>query len=244
MGGRGRGRGRAPPTGGRLMLQRSAQEAGLDANNLRSLQEITKPRLFPDYEWHTNGTTGHEEDQLPSAAPEAAPSATSAPSAAKRSPSTVYLINKSREFHHRFQNSPYYVRPTQEIDVVRFGKRPCPVAPDINVLEHIGKAADSRYVPEELLETKRRAQQLSMKELMSEDGPKKAKTLEELAENELKERRLTAALAEEGEDGDISDTVEQEEEEDEGDGDYAIEHYDSDDESDGGGGGGGDEATF
>jgi hypothetical protein len=223
------------------MLQRSAQEAGLDASNLRSLQDITKPKLFPDYEWHTNGTMGHEEEQPTNTAPEAQPSAPPPP-AAKRSPSTVYLINKSREFHHRFQNSPYYVRPTQEIDVVRFGKRPCPVEPDIRVLEHIGKTADSRYVPEELLERKRRAQQLSMKELMSEDEPNKFKTLEELAEQELKERRLAAALAEE-EDGDISDTVEQEEEEDEGDGDYAIEHYGSDDESDGGGGGG-DEATF
>ena len=58
--GRGRGRGRAPPSGARLLLQRSAQEAGLDAGNLRSLQDITKPALFPDYEWHSNGHVGHE----------------------------------------------------------------------------------------------------------------------------------------------------------------------------------------
>lgn len=225
------------------MLQKSAQEAGLDAGNLRNLQDLTKPKLFPDYEWHSRGTVGHDLEPVDPEGEQVIVTQ-KAPTAAKRSPSTVYLINKSREMHHRFQNSPFYVRPTQEVDVVRFGKRPRPMEPDINVLEHIGKTADSRFIPEELLEKKRRAQQLSMKELMNEDELDKPKTLEELAAQELNERRLAEALAEEGDDGDLSDAaLDQEDEEDEGDADYAVDHYASDEESDGGGGGG-DEATF
>jgi len=53
--GRGRGRGRAPPTGGRAFLMRSADECGLDSRNLRSLQDITRPALFPDILLHSSG---------------------------------------------------------------------------------------------------------------------------------------------------------------------------------------------
>jgi hypothetical protein len=55
MAGRGRGRGRAPPTGGRLFLMRSAEECGFDSRNLRSLQDITRPQLFPDIMLHSSG---------------------------------------------------------------------------------------------------------------------------------------------------------------------------------------------
>lgn len=226
MSGRGRGRGRAPPTGARLLLQRSAQEAGLDANNLRNLQDITKPKLYPDYEWHS---TGHKWD----------PEEPIEPPAAKRSASTIYLINKTRELHHRFEQSPYYVRPTIEYDVVRYGKRPRPVEPDISVLEHIPKMADPDFMPPELLQ--KTTTQLSMKELMATAGaPAKSLTLEELAAQELKRRREAMEAAEEGNLSDIE--VEEDEEEDEV-ADYTANYYASDDD-DGGDDGGGDEATF
>lgn len=232
MSGRGRGRGRAPPTGARLLLQRSAQEAGLDANNLRNLQDITKPKLYPDYEWHS---TGHKWDSE---------EPTIEPPAAKRSASTIYLINKSRELHHRFEQSPYYVRPTIESDVVRYGKRPRPVEPDISVLEHIPKMADPDYMPPELLQ--KTTTQLSMKELMATTAgvavPAKSLTLEELAAQELQRRREVMDDQAEGNLSDIE--VEEDEEEDEV-ADYTANYYASDDD-DGGGdeGGGGDEATF
>jgi hypothetical protein len=232
-GGGGRGRGRAPPTGARLMLQRSAQEAGLDGSNLRSLQDITKPQLFPDYNWHSSG-------QLLGDAP---PESTQAQ---KRSPSTIYLINKSREMHHRFQTSPHYVRPTQEVDVVRYGKRPRPVEPDVAVLEDMGKkVAQAKYLPPELLQ-KTGIALLSMKELNASDslGPSKVLTLEELATQELERRRREAATAE-GEDGDgdeNSDDAQEQDEEEEEVADYTTNYYESEDESDGGGDGG--EATF
>jgi hypothetical protein len=223
MSGRGRGRGRAPPTGARLLLQRSAQEAGLDANNLRNLQDITKPKLYPDYQWHS---TGHKWD----------PEEPVEPPAAKRSASTIYLINKTRELHHRFEQSPFYVRPTIESDVVRYGKRPRPVEPDISVLEHIPKMADPDYMPPELLQ--KTTTQLSMKELMATNGvPAKALTLEELAAQEVKRRREEAE-----EEGNLSDIeVEEDEEEDEV-ADYTANYYASDDDD--GVDEGGDEATF
>jgi hypothetical protein len=224
-GGRGRGRGRGGPvTGARLFMQRSAQEAGLDAGNLRNLHDITKAKLFPDFEWHSSGRRGHDE------LPEGAAASTGT---VRNKASTVYLINKSREIHDRFQNSPFFVRPKQEVDVVRYGKRPRPLEPDIFVLEHMGQAADERWMPKELLQKTGQGQK-SMKELsgQNEDGPKKELTLEEMAAQELK-RRQQAAEPEEGDD--LSDAVIVEEEEDEEADDYMIDHYESDDESDGGG---------
>lgn len=55
MSGRGRGRGRAPTSGGRQFLMRSAEECGFDSRNLRSLQDITRPQLFPDILLHSSG---------------------------------------------------------------------------------------------------------------------------------------------------------------------------------------------
>mmetsp|Transcript_21810 Transcript_21810/g.62111 ORF Transcript_21810/g.62111 Transcript_21810/m.62111 type:complete len:240 (+) Transcript_21810:104-823(+) len=239
MSGRGRGRGRGrggPPSGARLLLQRSAKEAGLDDKNLRSLQDITKPQLYPKFELHSSGQRRDQED------PDNA-------KAEKRSPSTVYLINKSREIHHRFQASPFHVRPTQEVDVVRYGKRPHPVQPDIAIMEHAGRRINNdSYFPTELLRTTGGAA-LSMKELNALDGsPKKAMSLEEIAANELKRRREERAARdgdsdnEEEEEGNISDTIVHEEEEDEEVADYTINHYESEGEEEMDGGDG--EATF
>ena len=221
MSGRGRGRGRAPPTGARLLLQKSAQEAGLDSSNLRNLQDLTKPSLYPDYEWHSSGKMGHEHP----------------PSTAQRSASTAYLITTSRNLQYRFQNSPFFVRPTQEVDVVRYGKRPRPLEPDDFVLEHMGMAADSRYIPEELLPKRGLTQQLSMKEL-NEDAPK-ARTFEQLTQDHWDASQNAETLAEDGvEEEDIDDIHEEEEEVE----DYNKNYYESEDDSDSGGGG--EEATF
>lgn len=238
MSGRGRGRGRgrgAPPSGARLLLQRSAQEAGLDAGNLRSLQDITKPQLFPDFEWHSSGHEGFE----PPSTPSALPSSQSASSAKRAAASNIYLINKSREIHHRFQDSPFYVRPSQEVDVVRYNKRPRPLEPDAHLAEHIGKTADPKYLPEELLPNKVAASTLKISELGDDGLPKKAKTLEELA---AEEQRKKAAGEDAEEQGELSDTLDLEEEDEEEVADYTTNYYASDDESDDGGGG--DEAVF
>ncbi len=73
MPGRGRGRGRAPPTGGRLFLMRSAEECGYDARNLRSLQDITRPELFPPMLLHSSGDNkklDSTENDQPSVTPQ------------------------------------------------------------------------------------------------------------------------------------------------------------------------------
>jgi hypothetical protein len=280
MSGRGRGRGRAPPSGARLLLQRSAKEAGLDDGNLRGLQDITKPFLFPDYEWHSNGRIGHNlpGEDIPSNSVLSSSSAGgggggggSGSDAAnfanaeeekipqplipvvkpKRSASAIYLINKSREMHHRFQNSAFYVHPTQEADVIRHGKerQRQQRRPDLLVLKQMGKTADSRYIPPELLRDD------DLENLYGhDDGNLKKRSLDDLAAEERADRRKRGTTGENNggveEDGNLSDATQDAiEEEEEEDADYGTNHYDSDgeDEDTGGGGDGdgdGDEAVF
>jgi hypothetical protein len=265
MSGRGRGRGRAPPSGARLLLQRSAKEAGLDEGNLRGLQDITKPLLFPDYEWHSSGRIGHnlpgevmplnsvlsssagggdaanfanaEEEKIPQPLmPVAKP---------KRSASAIYLINKSREIQSRFQNSAFFVHPTQEADVIRHGKerQRQQQRSDLLVLKQMGKTADSRYIPFELLRDD------DLENLYGQDdGNLKKRSLDDLAAEERADRRKRGTTGENGveEDGNLSDATQDIiEEEEEEDADYGTNHYDSDGEDeDAGGGGAGDEAVF
>lgn len=236
--GRGRGRGRAPPSGARQLLQRSAQEAGLDAGNLRNLQDITRPQLYPDFEWHSSGRMGHDVDTATTIG--ASTHSQMAPSKRAKE-SMVYLINKGREMQHWFQESPCYVRPSQELDVVRYNKRPRPLEADVNVASYIGNAADPRYIPSELLPDK-----IPQSDLKAEDGedgvPKRAQTLEELAAEEQRKKNGPKV----GEDGEeqareLSDNDVEEEDEEEV-ADYTQDYYASDDESDGGGNE--DEAIF
>eukprot|EP00536_Pseudo-nitzschia_multiseries_P013229 jgi/Psemu1/211003/e_gw1.550.3.1 len=247
--GRGRGRGRAPPTGARLLLQRSAKEAGLDDGNLRNLNDITKPQLFPDYEWHSSGRKGHNlpgeplGQQQPSSvvsAPDAAePQQLLAVATPKRSTKTIHLINKSREIQDRFQNSAFYVQPTQEADVIRHGKerQRQQQRADLLVLKQMGKSADPRYIPPELL----RDNDLDCVYGADENTFRK-RSLDDLAAEERAARRKR--MESEGEDdGQFSDAPDAIEEEEEDDQDYATNHYESEDEQSGGGGGD-DEAIF
>eukprot|EP00980_Cylindrotheca_fusiformis_P031027 scaffold25729_cov137-Cylindrotheca_fusiformis.AAC.4 len=218
--GRGRGRGRSAPSGARLLLQRSAQEAGLGATSLKTIQDITRPQLFPDYEWHSSGRQLHQ--------PQAAPTR----SEQQKSASTLYLIRKSRDIHHRFQNSPYYVRPTQEVDVNRYGKRQRPLEPDVFFLSQIGKTTDHCFFPPELLRTN-----AASAGDVNDGHSKKVLSLEEIAAAELKKRQ---AAAETNDDGDDPDLFPKEEDEVEEVDDYITNYYASDDESEEEGG----EPTF
>ena len=207
-GGRGGG-GYKAPTGGQLFLKRSAQECGLDDRNLRTLQDITKPLLFPAFKWHSSGTPWTTEDEVTEVV------------SVKR-PTTAYLIRKGRDMNHRMQSSPYYLRPTQDVDVVRYKKQYRPnVTCDKVVLEEMGRAAMAGWIPAELLGKKQPLVEEIVKDLTSE----------ELAAIELK-----AKDNEEGE-GEEEDELllEQEGEEDDAE-DYVTNHYESEgDESDGGG---------
>lgn len=223
MSGRGRGRGRGgykPPTGAQLFLQRSAQESGLDERNLRSLQDLTRPVLFPDYHWHSSGKTwrGTDEEVVQEIV------------ATKRTQSQIYLIRKSREIQHRMHTSPYFLQAAQETDVARYRKKRATAAQpcDKIVREHIGRVvATPAYIPEELLAPKQRASATGKPHviLYNEDG--------------IEIKGVPGGEGEEEEDGEHI-SIAQEEDEDEVE-DYAKDYYASEEESDGGGDG---EPTF
>jgi hypothetical protein len=237
-GGRGRGRGGyKPPTGAQLMLQRSAQESGLDERNLKTIQDLTKPTLFPDHLWHSSeGTTTKpspvvsEQQQLAGINAPVIPIVQP-----KRTASEIYKIRKAREFQHHMHLSPFYLRPSLEVDVVRHmannkrARTETAKACDKAVMEHLGTVATPRFVPPELLMPKgppkrsgKSANGAAGAVLLDDD-------MEEKGEGE-----------EDGED--VDEYLEPEEDEDEGE-DYAKDYYASDNDSDGGGDGDG-EPTF
>lgn len=139
MSGRGRGRGRGrggggPKTASQQYLHNSAQEAGIDVRHIRGAS--TAGGIFPDLALHSSGERrlhGRESDALqggnggrgdaPAAKQDAGGGAGAAPEK-PRSTQTIYLVSKSRELHHRFQSSVFYVRSTKEVpDVVRYSDR-------------------------------------------------------------------------------------------------------------------------
>jgi hypothetical protein len=219
----------------------------LDDGNLRSLQDITRPKLFPDYEWHSKGQMGHLPENTSNHSDSNLKPAPSSTTAAKQSASAVYLINKSREFQDRFQNSAFYVRPTLEADVVRYGKRPRQYPLEdgiIRVLEHMGQTADPRYIPPELLKVSDWA---STHEFGLDDGIGPKRSLDDLAAAESKQHRTTgeegaAGVGAADDEENLSDVHDAEEDEEE-DADYTTNYYASDNDSDRGDDGG-DEAVF
>mmetsp|Transcript_16651 Transcript_16651/g.31541 ORF Transcript_16651/g.31541 Transcript_16651/m.31541 type:complete len:262 (+) Transcript_16651:179-964(+) len=247
MSGRGRGKKYTPPTGGRAFLMRSAEECGLDSRNLRSLQDITRPALFPDIQLHSSGdnrllrvleqqkveeaskaesvggggmaVVKKDEDEGP---PKLA--------GVKRSAQTLFLISKGREIHHRIQSSVFYVRPTKDVpDVIRYSDSTKP-PPQIdasavlsNCLGGRKKTKLGRYVPEELVSGQ-------IQVLNSDAGiGMGGYNLVELEAKERRRRRLGSvdtAPGEGDEDGDEEGVVVEDEEEDDGE-DYVKDYYES-----------------
>lgn len=200
MSGRGRGRGRgrsgAPASISQQFLLRSAQEAGFDVRNLRSLNN-SQGGIFPDLEWHSSGErkllTGEADGTLGTRVDakgvevKVEPGAKAQDQEEKRSPQQIELVSKSREMHHKFQSSIFYVRTSKEVpDVIRYSDRLAP-PPDIDsgaVLSNcLGGRKRTRagvFVPEELCGGQRTLSGKSYKD--SSSGKKlKELNLEELA---------------------------------------------------------------
>lgn len=250
MSGRGRGKYK-PPTGGKAFLMRSAEECGLDSRNLRSLQDITRPALFPDINLHSSGDNRilrlmaqkkAEEVAKAEAAGMPIPDDDDKPkrlAGVKRSAQTIYLIQKGREIQQRIQSSVFYVRPTKDVpDVVRYNDstKPPPQVDARAVLSHCleGRTTTEmgRFVPEELV-----SGQIKNTSQSNDDKSKSKINLADLEAEERQRKRLGSADEQDLGDEEI---VADEGEEDDG-ADYMQNHYESEgDESAGEGG----EATF
>lgn len=235
-GGRG-GKGYTPPSGAQLYLKRSAQEAGLDQNNLKTLQDLIKPgALYPDLKWHSNGTIWSEDDE----------DDMTVATNTKRSSSTVHLIQKGRDVRSRMQ-AQYQVRPTQEQDVKRYEVAE-QQKDSFTILTNPSDAAErlgSAYVPQELLSSaaakkKKAISSRQEKSSAASDNKKKSTNLTDLEEKELK-RQTDAEQDEDAAALELSQELSDDEEES---ADYTMNYYESEGEESDAGVGDGGEPTF
>jgi len=231
---------------------RSAEECGLDSRNLRSLQDITRPALFPDIKLHSSGDNRLLRILEQKRAEEAAQAeAAGQPvildekpvqlAGVKRSAQALFLITKGREIHHRIQNSVFYVRPTKEVpDVIRYSDstRPPPQVDAGAVLSNcLGgrkKTKLGTYVPEELVIGQRHVTATSLSQNI-EAGIQAGKSvnLSDLEAKERNRKRLGSADAGEADNEDGEEIIEQSGEEDDG-ADYVQNYYESEGEESGG----------
>jgi hypothetical protein len=227
---------------------RSAEECGLDSRNLRSLQDITRPALFPDIKLHSSGdnrllrvldqqkaeeaskannslgaaqTSSVKDDQPPKLA------------GVKRSAQTLFLISKGREIHHRIQSSVFYVRPTKDVpDVIRYSDSTKP-PPQIdasavlsNCLGGRKKTKLGRYVPEELVSGQIQVLGSTWGQF-NDAGISTGYNLVELEAKERRRRRLGSVdTAGEGDEDAEEEGVVEDEEEEDGE-DYVKDYYES-----------------
>lgn len=233
----------------KLLLKRSAQEAGLDDRHLTTLEEITHPPLFPDILWHSSGRRRSIEEEIAAATepPPIDPTSTAPPAppelvVTRRPPNIVYMINKQREINEALQQSSMYVMSEPPEIAMRLSyKRKRRERPDVEVLESIGHrlSTDARYFPAELLvgltsTTTAVSGTIRTKRTSSLDVPRK---LEELEQRE-RARSGSDPKQPPAPDDDLAEP-EPEPEEDEIE-DYTTNYYESEEESEGEQG----EATF
>jgi len=247
---------------------RSAEECGLDSRNLRSLQDITKPSLFPDIKLHSSGNNSalrlleiQEEEKrikleeiaagngnaasLPDADPKAQLDTKAKLSGVKRSAQTLFLMTKGREIQQRIQSSVFYVKPTKDVpDVVRYVDKSMSAPPRIDVSAVLSNCLRGRKKTKLGLYVPAELVTGQYQE-SARDGKDKSGATVNLADLEAKERyRKRFGSQDDGEQeggaaqGEDYDVAD-EGEEDEGE-DYVKDHYESDD-MDGGDEG---EATF
>jgi hypothetical protein len=207
-------RGGRKPSVAKELLKRSAAEAGLDSS--AALEDITKPKLYPDFLWCSDGTGWDGETTTTTTTTAAA-----AAEASKLQPSTVKLMNKQRELSARFQA---VYKDLHETAVMP------PLPPDEVLLQSFSKTnrklvEDTRYFPEDLVASKK---------VKAAAKAKKASVLTKLEELESKEKKTIvpdpAKSGVEEEEDDLDPLSEEEEEDLEADLDYTKDYYGSEDE--------------
>jgi hypothetical protein len=209
-------RGGRKPSVAKELLKRSAAEAGVD--NSVALEDITKPKLYPDFLWFSDGT--YWDGQTPATTP----TATGAADVTKRQPpGAVKLMNKQRELSARFQA---VYRDLHETEVMG------PVPPDEALLQSFSKTnrklvEDTRYFPEDLVASKK---------VKAAAKAKKASVLVKLEQLENKEETEVPDTTKSGleEEEDDLEPLSEEEEDLEADLDYTKDYYGSEDEDDAG----------
>lgn len=250
MSGRGRGRGRggrggAATSHARMLLQKSAAEAGIDE---KSAITMLRPPHFPEMLWHSSGRYMTPEEE---AAFRTAELQKKKPNLQfiKRSAAMTFLVRKQRQLSEYFEGSAQHIQHIPpHLDIHRYKENGQsdrnPDRPDIVVREALGKLATTEHLPEELLGGAASIRRKNRKRRRNADG-----TFIDLDEFEKKERHgadgPTGANSEdESEEVDeleLAPGVDDEEEEEDNQ-DYTTNYYESEDDSDGGGDGG--EPTF
>ncbi|GAX16932.1 hypothetical protein FisN_5Hh309 [Fistulifera solaris] len=137
--GRGRGRGSGPLSQSKLLLKRSAQEAGLDNDReMMSIQEIVRPSLYPDILWQSSGNdAAHPTSSNPFVIKEEETEESGQAQQiviAKRPATVVSMIQKQRQLFEALNKSSHFVQQNPMTDVARYGQQTIRTAPDQNVL--------------------------------------------------------------------------------------------------------------
>ena len=125
----------------KLLLKRSAQEAGLDNDReMMSIQEIVRPPLYPDILWQSSGNQNestHPASSNPFVKMEEESEETAQAKEiviAKRPASVVSMIQKQRQLFEALNKSSHFVQQNPMTDVARYGQQTVRTAPDQNVL--------------------------------------------------------------------------------------------------------------
>jgi hypothetical protein len=244
-------------------LQQAAKEAGIDLKNpSQAIDDITHPRLFPDFEWHSSGKLTHQVAAAAMAAQSLVPKSSSSAGLTETKCWTgvsAAMISTSREIPQKMQASPFFVLPRVEPDVIRYGKRPRPLEADALLVEYMGGTARPPYVPPELIKRDSTADSTGGAGSVLTSSTRR-KSLDELAAEEAANKKTknnnsgnsatTGGGAGDGDDDDedavganLSD-LEQEQDDEEGDVDYTQNYYASDEDTDVGDVDGGEEAVF
>jgi len=243
----------------KLLLKRSAAEAGLDEQH--AVRELSQPTTFCDFQWHSSGRPGYEQDgaeagdSTGAAGQPGDPKSTPKLQITKRSTITKNLVIKQRIFMEHFASSPFYLRANQNVDVARYSTdmenrrngKPKPTEPDEIVLQAIGEklARDERFIPEELGSNRGAAQAARLAAVREKarkslaDGGGKSTNLEALEKRERKRAGLDEdGNKKEGEEEEdiIDDDLNADDPLEEDGDDYMQDYYASEDEDDGGGG--------
>lgn len=252
-GGRGRGGRGAPLSQSRLLLQRSAMEAGIDEQH--AVLDLTRPRLYADFLWHSSGDPKNLEPGDDNETTKSSNSNSNSTVTMKRSAAaaaTRTMVNKQREFLERFASSPYFVKIHQTVDVERYNnnnhndrskqqnnnnhhhnnsnyRNTYWALPDEILFESMGQklAHDERYIPSDLAPEKSRmaAAAAKSRDLKSTLRTNKRKATTPLDDLEQRERTGGAGG---GTDPNRASSDNEEEEEENPDADDPIDDDDDD----------------